>query len=368
MITAAAAWDALAVGLEAASRAYSSVISRLQAESWVGAASAAMASAVAPYVAWTTVAGAQAGEAASQARAAAAAYEAAFAATVAPALVTANRTELATLVATNLCGQNSATIAAVEAAYEEMWALDAAAMYGYAASSSAATRLTPFGEPPQTTSAGGQAAQSATVAQAMAASTAANTQTTLTQLISTVPQQLETLSAGGHWGSWSSWWPAAVLAAFDAFNTLTGPASLASNFSRTATSAGSFLTGAYRSGLQAVGGVAKAAAAGPESLASTTLHGELVANLGTAAPIGKLSVPQSWATANPLTVPADEPVWFSDTELDGGPSWSETPEMLAGAPIAGMGPIAGLSTRPTVGSVLRVPARRFKMPRPALGG
>ena len=68
---------------------------------------------------------------ASQARAAAAAYEAAFAATVPPALVTANRTQFAwaTLAATNILGQNTAMIAATEAAYEEMWAQDAAAMY-----------------------------------------------------------------------------------------------------------------------------------------------------------------------------------------------------------------------------------------------
>ncbi|KZS63611.1 hypothetical protein [Mycobacterium ostraviense] len=61
-------------------------------------------------------------------------------------------------------------------------------------------------------------------------------------------------------------------------------------------------------------------------------------------------------------------MWLSDTELDGGPSWSETPEMLTGPPTAGMGPIAGFSARPTVGSVLRVEPRRFKMPRPSLGG
>ena len=55
-------------------------------------------------------------------------------------------------------------IAATEAAYAEMWAQDAAAMYGYAASSSAATALTPFTEPPPTTNAGGQSDQAAGVA------------------------------------------------------------------------------------------------------------------------------------------------------------------------------------------------------------
>ncbi len=58
--------------------------------------------------------------------------------TVPPAVVAANRTQLATLVATNVLGQNTAAIAATEAQYGEMWAQDAAAMYGYAGSSAVA--------------------------------------------------------------------------------------------------------------------------------------------------------------------------------------------------------------------------------------
>ena len=51
------------------------------------------------------------------------------------AIIAANRSLLATLVATNLLGQNSPTIAATEAQYMQMWAQDAAAMYAYAGSS-----------------------------------------------------------------------------------------------------------------------------------------------------------------------------------------------------------------------------------------
>lgn len=61
-----------------------------------------------------------------------------------PALVTANRAELKALIASNLLGQNTAAIAAIEAQYAEMWAQDAAAMYGYATTSAAARQLTPF--------------------------------------------------------------------------------------------------------------------------------------------------------------------------------------------------------------------------------
>ena len=100
----------------------------------------AYATVAAPYVGWLSEAtAAQAQVAAAQAGAAAGAYEAALAATVPPPLVAANRAQLASLVATNLLGQNAPAIAATEAQYAEMWAQDAAALYGYAAGSSTAS-------------------------------------------------------------------------------------------------------------------------------------------------------------------------------------------------------------------------------------
>jgi PPE-repeat protein len=373
-MAAAAAWDVLATGLETVSRGYSSVISRLQGESWSGGASEAMGSAAAPYMAWVTMAGAQAEEAASQARAAAAAYEAAFAATVPPALVTANRTQLATLVATNIFGQNTAMIAATEATYEEMWAQDAAAMYGYAASSSAATALTPFTQPPQTTNGAGQSAQAAAVAQAASTSTAGQAQATLSQLISTVPQQLQALATTGSSGSSASSGWTAILNAFSAFNTLAFPAGLASNFSRTSTSMGSFVTGAYRSGLQAGKEAARAFGASvttpAETLGSGSVRGPVLASVGNATPVGKLSVPQSWAATNPAATTVAEPHWLSDADLDGGPSWHEVPatNMWNGVPPAGAGRTSSLVSGSTVNNVLRVGPRKFNMPRPSLGG
>jgi hypothetical protein len=56
-----------------------------------------------------------------QARAAASAYETAFAAAVPPPLIVANRSLLATLVATNILGQNAPATAATEAYDAEMW-------------------------------------------------------------------------------------------------------------------------------------------------------------------------------------------------------------------------------------------------------
>jgi PPE family len=53
-----------------------------------------------------------------------------------PATVVANRAQLVMLVASNLLGHNVPAIASTETQYEEMWALDAAGMFGYAATSS----------------------------------------------------------------------------------------------------------------------------------------------------------------------------------------------------------------------------------------
>ena len=71
--------------------------------------------------------------------------------TVPPPVIAANRALLMALVATNFFGQNTPAIMATEALYVEMWAQDAAAMYGYAAASPVAVQVTPFVAPPQTT-------------------------------------------------------------------------------------------------------------------------------------------------------------------------------------------------------------------------
>ncbi|WP_155772209.1 PPE domain-containing protein, partial [Mycobacterium asiaticum] len=79
--------------------------------------------------------------------AAVSAYEAVFAAVVPPAEIAINRSQLALLVATNIFGQNTAAIAALEAQYAEMWAQDTSAMFTYTSASAAASRLTPYTEP-----------------------------------------------------------------------------------------------------------------------------------------------------------------------------------------------------------------------------
>jgi PPE-repeat protein len=195
ILAAASAWGGLAAELSSAASSYTTVISELTDGSWRGLASESMAAAATPYVEWMTTAAAQAEQTAGQAQAAAAAYEAAYAMTVPPPVVAANRAQQAALIATNVVGQNTAAIAATEALYAEMWAQDAAAMYGYAGSSAAAATVTPFSSPPQTTNPSAAASQAGAVSQATATAAGTGTQSTLSQVISTVPSTLQGLSS-----------------------------------------------------------------------------------------------------------------------------------------------------------------------------
>jgi PPE-repeat protein len=195
ILAAASAWGGLAAELSSAASSYTAVISELTDGSWGGLAAESMAAAATPYVEWMSTAAAQAEQTAGQAQAAAAAYEAAYAMTVPPAVVAANRAQQAALVATNVVGQNTAAIAATEALYAEMWAQDAAAMYGYAGSSAAAATVTPFSSPPQTTNPTAAASQAGAVSQATATSAGTGAQSTLSQVISTVPGTLQGLSS-----------------------------------------------------------------------------------------------------------------------------------------------------------------------------
>ncbi|MDD4866058.1 MAG: PPE family protein [Mycobacterium sp.] len=187
MMAAASAWDGLAAELDTAATGYSSTISDLTGGPWVGPASTSMLSAVAPYMSWLRAAAAQAEETANQARAAAAAYEGAFAMTVPPSAIAANRALLLMLIATNFFGQNTAAIAAAEAQYMEMWAQDAAAMYGYLGSAMTASLLIPFDSPPNTTTPDAGLHQLLSVAQAVGTPAGNSAQATATNAPQLVP-------------------------------------------------------------------------------------------------------------------------------------------------------------------------------------
>src|ERR1700761_8969806 len=193
MLAAAEAWDSLAAELHSVANSYQSVVSGLTAGSWQGPASESMSAAAASYATWLRATAAQAEETGARARSAAAAYQTAFTATVPPSVVAANRSQLMSLIAANVFGRNTQAIAANEAQYGQMWAQDVAAMSGYAASSAAATQLTPFNPPQQTTNAGGSAGQSAAVSQATgtAAGNAQSAVSSIQQAFSAMPSALQ---------------------------------------------------------------------------------------------------------------------------------------------------------------------------------
>ena len=331
MLAAASAWNGLAAELRSTALSYGKVLTALTGEEWHGPASAAMAAAAMPYVAWMSTTAAQAEQTATQATAAAAAYEAAFAATVAPATVAANRAQLSSLVATNVMGQNTAAIAANEAQYAEMWAQDAAAMYGYAGSSAAASQLTSFTQPEQVANATGPTAQAAAVTEA-AATSAGSGQSTLSQLLSAVPNALQSLASPASSGSGLS----GILDGFNIFSSGSGSSSSGlsgllnlvsgSNGSafgdfmnagiwNTIFSSGFYMPGNFmgtaadfmgmaggQAAQQALGDIAQSplgsALAGPLG-AMSSFGNSIDMGLGRAALVGPLSVPPSWTTAAP---------------------------------------------------------------------
>ena len=242
LLAASAGWDGLAAELQTAASGYQSAISSLTDESWIGPSSMSMAAAVTPYLVWMNATAAQCEEAATQAAAAAGAYETAFAMTVPPPMVAANRVQLATLIATNILGQNTPAIMATEAEYSEMWAQDATAMYNYAATSASATAFSTFASPPQTTNPSGFVNQAGAIVQ-----TAGNkAQTISTQLMSSVTQALQGLSTPG---SSSAMGGAAGLASTVASTPASALSSLTGTSGKTAKTAGAAASLSSLSGL-----------------------------------------------------------------------------------------------------------------------
>ncbi|MBI2693193.1 PPE family protein [Mycobacterium nebraskense] len=325
LVAAAVAWDALAGELHSAASCYRSVIAGLTSGRWLGPSSLTMASAFAPYMAWTAGAAARAAEAAGQARLAVEIYEAAFAMTVPPPAVAANRVQLATLIATNFFGQNSAAIAATEAEYGEMWAQDAAAMYEYAAGSAAACEVTPFSPPPNVTDPAGLAGQSGAVAQA---ETLTATHTSLSNVVSTVPNTLQGLSSpmtagtatltDAGTGAVTGTTTATSSASSSVMDSLMSslPGSLPTYFMAGATplygmssvlgmaqSAQGIAKAAGDAAMvagTAASGAASAASSGAGALGSLGSVGSgVIGSLGSAASLGPLAVPASWTSVIP---------------------------------------------------------------------
>lgn len=314
MMAAAAGWNNLAAELTTAATSYESVISELAGGEWLGPASLAMATAVEPYVAWMNSTAAAAERAAAQATASAVAYQNAYAMTVPPPLIAANRAQLAALVATNILGQNTPAILANEAQYAAMWAQDAAAMYGYAAASASAGSLNPLKSPAPTTNPGG------TVAQGAAVSTA-GTQSQLNQLVSALPGAMQGLGS-----------PAASSTSNGFLNDLISSGSNIGIYNDAVALIGVGGNAAAWNSFQAIAtSVESNAAAAPAAVAPAALGAGLapalagsvtpaatpvVAGVGQASTVGRMSVPAAWSAAAPESTsePLTAAAWTGDVD------------------------------------------------------
>ena len=384
---AASAWNGLAAELQSAAQGYETTITQLANDGWNGPASTAMASAAQPYVTWMQETAAAAEQAATQARTAAAAYEQAFAATVPPPMIAANRAETAAATQANVFGQYTPLIAQLEAQYGQMWAQDAAAMYGYAGQSAAAAKVTPFATPAATTDPGGTASQAAAVSQATATSAATSSQSVLQQLTSSMPNSLQSLAS-----------PAASSAATltplqSLYSFLFGTSVLPTNLSALVTNYSPYASLFYNTeglpyfsvgmgnfGVQIaksagmLGGAAPAAAApalhglsglgaglggGAAGAAGAGAH-SVSAISGGAGSVGKLAVPASWVGATPQAAPHGVQMVSSVSaapEAAGGNG-----NLVGGMPLAGGARAGGFGSGPRYGFKPTV------MPRPPSAG
>ena len=330
MMAAATAWNTLAVELSSAAAGYESVITELTCEQWLGPASASMAAAVQPYVAWLNATASHAQHAASQAMASAAAFETAFAATVPPPVIAANRAQLAALVATNFLGINTPAIMATEAHYAEMWAQDAAAMYAYAASAASAGTLTPMTPPAPTANPAGLAGQAAAVAQAGAAT---GTQAGLIQTISSLPNAVAALASPLA----AAAAPSSILSNTFVQNAINGAVNATAWWVMN-TIPNSVLLGHMMNSADATAATftgAQGVAGGLGVAGSANFGGApALAGLGQASTVGGLSVPVSWSAATPAV--------SSGALSSAGSGWAVAPEEAAPVP-AGMPAVAPLA-------------------------
>ncbi|ORW84855.1 hypothetical protein AWB92_28375 [Mycobacterium sp. IEC1808] len=383
MLNAATAWEALATELHTMASGYRSLITGLTDGPWQGPAAAAMATAAGSQVGWLSGTAAQAEEAATQAAAAAGAYEAAFAATVPPPVIAANRALLVSLLATNFLGQNTAAIAATEAQYAEMWAQDAAAMYGYAGSSAAASALTPFGPAAPATDPSGLGAQAAAVAQAAAAATGGqgiygipNVLLGLAGLTNSPPWLVNPAAALGLTGhAWNSNGDGIIVAGalgdlvegltgsatvdassgFDAFIRLISPTRL---FTTAFKDIQGLAQAAMPQAAKAAEGAAKAVESVPRAVSGAV--GGTAGTIGRATAVGGLSVPASWAGVTPPASPAVVTLNGLGAAAAAEPATSA----LGGVPLMGSGGGRGVAH-------FAAPRYGFKptvVPAPSVGG
>jgi PPE-repeat protein len=325
-------------------------------------------------VSWVTTTAGQAEHAAAQASSAAAAFETVFASVVPPPLIAANRAELAQAVSTNVLGLNNGVIAQLESQYAEFWAQNSSALYSYAASSAAATKITAFTEAPTIASPSAAGTQAAAVSSA-AATPATSIQSYIQGILTNIQTRITSLTNPfiGSKATGSS-------ALSEIWFLLTGQTVIPTNLGALVNGYSPFASFFYNTeglpyfsvgmgnfGVQIsksagwLGGAAPAAAAAvPKGIgglggAAGGAGGQVAAGLGQGAHVAGLSVPNSWpgatlpSAAKPMSaIPVSEPITSGE---------SGAGNLVGGMPVGATGVGRGAGTGPRYGFKPTVMAR-----------
>jgi PPE-repeat protein len=261
-----------------------------------------------PYTAWLHATAVQATQMSMAATTMAGTFAITQAAVVHPSVVTANRTLLAQLIATNVFGVNFPAIAATEAQYTQMWADNTTAMLGYHAISLQTMTLQPFTPPPTTTNPVGMAAQRAAVVTPQAAAAAPSLQLPLDSIFTNPTIAFLILQADS---VIQSGFPFNLASTF-----LGGHDFLPGQYPDVLAATARNLALAYNvTGPEAVGGAPNVYA--PAAAETNAVQASVTASLGKGMYVGNLVVPPS-AVTSPIQLTAAEAPLVA-TSADGAP-------------------------------------------------
>lgn len=294
LLTAANAWRRLAIELGQTAADYRSTVAGI---SWHGPSATAMTLSTLPYVAWLHTTAGQAAQMSMAATSMANSFVATQAAVVHPSVVTANRTQLAHLIATNVFGINFPAIAATEAQYLQMWAGNTTAMLGYHATSLQTMAMPTFTPASPMATPTATAAQSAAVAAAVPAASIFSD-----PFIQTVNGYLQNLISSGIFNPQS--FIGLITSGHDYF-----PGQYPDVLAATPRN----LAIAYNlTGPEAVGGVPNIYA--PPAATTSAVESSVTASLGRGMYVGNLVVPPSAVTSPIQLAAAEAPLMATTAE------------------------------------------------------
>jgi PPE-repeat protein len=275
LIDASGAWLRLGASLEESAGINGAALSSLTG-AWRGPSALTMTQAVEPYLTWLRSTAQQCQQIAASAQDAVAAFNSVRAAVVPVTQVSANRTRLTQLLATNRFGINLPAIAETEDEYQSMWANNSSAMSRYEAASAQATTLPQFSLPPAIANPAGAAAQAATT------SATTSTVPTATSSVQSIISDIQSFNPNAGWFGLGNTWANQFISSGFPINMLSY---LAQNTSAQALqSVGSDIGTGLSEGQSALGG-------GAAAFGAAGLSAEPTAAIGVGVSVGKLAAP-----------------------------------------------------------------------------